>query len=235
MKLWSGIILSVSITLSGEFERPEPFFTPQNTISYTITTYPKDGDGERQRGELRIISVVNDGEKISSNGVLTFYTKQQKPSGVFRMSFASDSSFYYVPATNWGYVPLDAEKQGSVYTGDSLFYPYAMNVGDTLRDAWTLRETHTPDFSGKFRTEFKNRKVISNDTIDTPFGKTVAFRIDMVLKFTAKYDSNYSGRNKNRDEITVTEWFSPGIGIVKTEYRDSEYGVTKIVMESYKK
>lgn len=235
MKLWSGLALSVSFVFGGELQRPEPFFTHQNIITYSIVNYPKDGGGEKQNADLKIVSVVNAGSRTSSSGILTYYNRKGQPSVLYRMRFASDSMNFYVHSTNWSYESLDSEKDGSVYTGDSLWYPYNMKVGDTLPDAWTLRETHSDDFSGKFRTEFKSRKVVSQDTIDTPFGKTVTFRIDMVLKFSSKYNSHYSGKNKNQDEITVSEYFSPEIGVVKTEYRDAEYGVTRIVMESYKK
>lgn len=235
MKLWSGIAVSVAIFSGGELKRPEPFFTHQNIITYSIVNYPKNGGGEKQNAQLEIVSVVNAGSKTSSSGILTYSSRKRQLSAMYRMRFASDSANFYVYATNWSYETVDADKEGSVYSGDSLWYPYNMKIGDTLPDAWTLRETHSNDFSGKFLTEFKSRKVVSQDTIDTPFGKTVTFRIDMVLKFSAKYNSHYSGRNKNMDEITVSEYFSPEIGVVKTEYRDSEYGVTKIVMESYKK
>lgn len=234
MKIWAAAAVSCSILFaSDESARPEPFFSHGNVVSYSTTTYPKAGHGKRNTSELKIVSLSGKGDNLLSEALLSYYNEQHKLTGVYKLSFACDSTCFYVHATNWQYIPAD--NKFSVYTGDSLWYPYNMKVGDTLPDAWSLRLTESDKLTGQFKKSYTKRKVVALDTLVTPFGQRIAFKIEMILGSDTKFDSDYSGRNKKDKELTVYEWFTPGLGVVRSEYHDDEYGVTKVIMENFKK
>lgn len=233
MKLWSGLFGSLIILAQGEqLVRPEPFFSADNTISYTYATIPKMGSSEKNSYKIKVLNVSGNEPNLLSTCVMMLYNSRGGITALYSLRFACDSNAYYVHATNWTYAVADDKT--SEFSGDSLVYPLDMKVGDSLPDAWTLRVANNRELSGKFKIDFVNRYVASYDTLDTPMGKTPAFRVNTTMKYSSRYTAEHSGAHAKKDDQVISEWFAPGIGIVLTEIRDLEYGDTRIVMDSYK-
>ena len=98
-------------------------------------------------------------------------------------------------------------------------YPYAMTVGQTLKDA-QMEMDMTLNSGMKSKVNFKetNRKVNAKESVTTPAGTWEAYQIT--------YDANMRiqmGPIGVPTNFTVKEWYVPGIGIVKSEnYRKGD-------------
>ena len=90
----------------------------------------------------------------------------------------------------------------------SLNYPTNMTVGSTLPDNEFTADT----YSGTMKLmgmSFKvtNRKVEGKESITTPAGTFDCFKITSNQDFKTIFNFN----------VQMTEWFSPNVGVVKTE------------------
>lgn len=94
-----------------------------------------------------------------------------------------------------------------------LEYPYAMTVGESLKDAQMEMDMNM-NGGMKSKVSFKetNRKVDAKESITTPAGTWDAYQIS--------YNANMKiqmGPIGVPTKFTVKEWFVPGIGVVKSE------------------
>ena len=222
------------IFVSGEVKRPDPFFTVSNQVVYTITTHPKNGGGSRMRSELIVKTVQMSGASVFSSLDYTQYNKNDAVYMRSQWNFGCDTTCFYVHATNWTY-GLTLPGYQNQFSGDSLQYPLNMKVGDTLANAWAKRMTEARSYTTQRDLIFSDRVVAGIDTLLTPAGVLGAFRIEMTLSGTSKTTYKSGDRSTDIVKASVTEWFAPEIGIVKSETRDPEYGVTRMLLESYKK
>lgn len=95
-----------------------------------------------------------------------------------------------------------------------LEYPSNMSVGQVLPDASFHMEIYKKESSRRFATvdyTISNRKVEGKEEITTSAGKWNCFKISYDLKMRMKIGIGIPM------QFTVTEWFAPGFGIVKTE------------------
>ncbi len=236
MKLLAGAALSVLFLAGSDVAvRPEPFFVKENKIYYTYCTTPLEGEAAKYVSRIEITSVTNNGKSTLSEGIFIYAGGTAGAPLIYRVRFACDSLNYYVNTTNWLYEPIAPSEEVQLkLAGDSLWYPLGMKVGDTLRWASATSKYSSSITKDAYTVSFQNRKVISLDSISTPFGRQLAFEIVMDVKYNSVY-SSLETKGRRKEEMVVTEWFVPSIGIVKSEYRDPSFGNSRIVMESYKK
>jgi hypothetical protein len=234
MKIWSVAFLSASVVLSSnELKRPEPFFTEKNIIQYYVINYPKAGNGGKMPRTLEVTAVLRDGEHISSVIAAEQLNYNGARYGRYVYNFASDSTCFYVCALNWVY--QFSLSNNVTQNGDSLYYPYAMKTGDSLPPASAFSKVVYSNYSTANNWSFEDRRVAGIDTLTTPFGPVIAFRIEMnIRKFRVQKYANGQESNK-KETVHITEWFAPELGIVKTEQLDPGYGLTTTIMESCKK
>lgn len=224
MKLrWlAGVFICFAFTSDAPV-RPDAFLKTGNEITYSAIARVNTSNTEHDRMVVRIKNVEVNGTHISSSAMMAIYREQETDiRDLYTMNFACDSLNFYVYATNWLY--RDAVPRAEMeyrYSGDSLIYPLNMKVGDTLPGASAKKYWKSPKGSGGSTTTFLSRKVTAHDTLDLACGKIPAFRIDFSIRmsdvYTGKPDALYD----------VTEWFSPSIGVIKTEY---QLGKGKAVM-----
>jgi hypothetical protein len=234
MKLIAGIAVSVSLLFgASEPTRPEPFFQSKNQITFSDATVTKSWGTTRSTSILTVESVTEAKGSVSSVCKVQFYNDHHKLTHEYRLLFSADSLTFYVNASNWMHENWTPDK-GYLYSGDSLWYPLSMKVGDTLRSAWAAEDFNTNGVKGGERDEFTKRKVVALDTIEMLNEKIVAHKIEMHVTRTSITKDQYTGNQKNVIEYDVIEWFSPTLGIVKSVHR-TPYGDTRTRMESYKK
>ncbi len=101
-----------------------------------------------------------------------------------------------------------------------LEYPNSINVGDDLKDGNFSMDMDMNGMKQQMTMVITNRKVNEKESITTPAGTWECYKI------------SYKGRMSIKTlgigiplNMTGTEWFAPGFGIVKTE---SNYGGTEI-------
>ena len=101
-----------------------------------------------------------------------------------------------------------------------LDYPSSMNVGDDLKEGNFLMDMDMNGMKQQMAMIFNNRKVEAKEKITTTAGSWDCFKISYKGKMTVKTLGIGIPIN-----MTGTEWFAPGFGIVKTQ---TNYGSTEI-------
>jgi len=86
-------------------------------------------------------------------------------------------------------------------------YPSSLQVGMTLPEANFTVDTSPAGFGIRVKMAIKDRKVEGQETITTPVGKFNCYRIAYTYQMKAGIGVSYDG----------IEWFSPGVGVIKSE------------------
>ena len=107
-------------------------------------------------------------------------------------------------------------------TADNVYieYPSNMNVGDQLKDGTFQMDITTNGMNQSIGMSITERKVESKETVTTTAGTWECFKISYKSKTVIK--TMGIGIPMNMDG---TEWYAPGVGVIKSE---SKYGGTAI-------
>ena len=175
---------------------------------YKISNTTKNGNS--------ITSTVNS-EFVDTKGNSTANTANNVKctNGVMQMDMK-----VFIPASQQGQIKAGTASATDVY----LEYPSAMKSGDQLKDGLLVMDYET--MSGLKTTleiSITERKVEGNESITTPAGTWECFKITSKNRILTKVMSVGIPIN-----MTVTEWFAPGFGIVKTESRSGKTEITSI-------
>jgi len=237
MKLYAGLLIACSLLAGGEkLSRPEPFLKKGNTIRYVLSGKSESSETHRMALTLTIVNVTEKNGTSLISGLMAYYSEKMDVEAVYRMNYSCDSLRFYASTLNWCY--RSAGVTPDIFyedKGDSLEYPLKMTVGDSLRGGFAVHKVTTKQNTSTTKYDFATRKVVSLDTVETPFGKIEAYLIQGRVTMTSK--SKYSGTGKGAEfdyTFEVSEWFSPSAGIVKSEYSIGS-GFNRCVMESYSK
>lgn len=177
--------------------------------TWTISDVKKDGNG--YVSTLNIVATDEKGKEMGKS------TGQYRCNGGVLQADVRMS----IPQTEQmkGMQPTEAKMEGGF-----LEYPHNMSAGQTLKDT-----DFKMDLSGGIpgsSVEYKqtNRKVQGKESVTTPAGTWEAYKITsdafMRIKMGIGIPMN----------MTVTEWFVPGIGVVKTEMYDKKGKLTGTTM-----
>ena len=101
-----------------------------------------------------------------------------------------------------------------------LEYPPSMKAGDELKDGNFSMDMDMSGMKQQLTMMISNRKVETKEKITTPAGSWDCFKITYNGKITMRTMGVGIPMN-----LSGTEWFAPGFGIVKTQ---SNYGGTEI-------
>jgi hypothetical protein len=105
--------------------------------------------------------------------------------------------------------------------GDMLEYPAVVNVNDVLKDGnLTIAFTMGGSMDATMEINVSERKVTGKESVTSPAGTWECYTVTSKQKITTKIAG--IGVPFKAD---ITEWYAPGVGIVKTE---SKYGSTLI-------
>ena len=148
---------------------------------------------------------------------------------------------YYYDANHWasdvsiGMRPSQQAMEGAAIAefSDSLVYPYNMKIGDTLPTAHAYKKMSLKGDYWELDNFYYNRKVMEKDTVVTPLGNIVAFRIEHKMSSRMNRKSKLMGDKSEVDLHYGSVWFSLEYGIVQTEMTN-KFGVTKATLESIK-
>ncbi len=225
MKIFAGIALSLSALLSSEeINRPESVFRVGAEFSFTGDFDFTDMKKQKYASSFQITEVKKDGSHWSCNATMTYGFDGVPKNKTFLFQFACDSLNYYVHAQNFLNRDIETIKKGEDETsGDSLIYPLQMKVGDTLPDAWCKIMLTNRGETTSGLMEFTRRSVEALDTLSLPCGKVAAYRVVALRVISSKGNSQYSGKTEVQDYVTMTEWFSPQLGIVKAQEKGVRY------------
>jgi hypothetical protein len=106
-------------------------------------------------------------------------------------------------------------------TGQYIDYPATLKEGDQLPDGnMTLNYTMDGGLNASVELSVTERKVGRKESVTSPAGNWDCFMITSVQKIVSKI-----GGMGIPIKMEVTEWYAPGVGVIKTQ---SKYGSTLI-------
>ncbi len=220
---FSGILLlgfSAQIVV-----RPEVYFAKRNVVQFQITSE----NGAVSYSKVDIETVLDYGSQVKITANDNRFNDQHNSTFSYRMNFSSDSLNWCVHAINHVNTPVVySSNYILVLTGDSLVYPYAMKVGDTLLPAWAAEtKMHTANMR---KVQFTGRKVVATESIGISGEQLQAFRIECKLTSTSVADYGALGLIPTEVTYDFTEWFVPSKGVVKSTLK-SKTGVTTTLLQ----
>ena len=104
-----------------------------------------------------------------------------------------------------------------------LEYPANMSVGDALKDGHMQLETDSKGMKQSLTMDITNRKVEGKESVSTTAGTWDCYKITSSSK--TKISTMGIGIPINMD---VTEWYAPGVGVIKTESKGGGTAITAI-------
>jgi hypothetical protein len=125
-----------------------------------------------------------------------------------------------------GTMAPDKKKKGGDNVQEDIFieYPANMEVGQTFENIVADLNVRYLKQESKVRISIINREVVGKETVSTPTGKYECFKI------TSDIGAKMFGTNTMDQKTHTTEWFAPGIGIVKTQSTGGMLADMNIVM-----
>ena len=92
-----------------------------------------------------------------------------------------------------------------------LEFPSSVHVGDQLKDGGFTMNIKMGPMQGSVTISITQRKVVAQETITTTAGSWSCFKINSVNTVTR----NMAGRDLQPIITETTEWYAPGVGIIK--------------------
>jgi hypothetical protein len=126
----------------------------------------------------------------------------------------------FIPAAQQEQMKSGTANASDVY----LEYPANMNVGDQLKDGQLNMDYESAGgLKSSIEISITERKVEGKETVTTPAGTWECYKITSKNKIT----SRIAGIGIPIT-MSVTEWFAPGFGVVKTESKTGKTEITSI-------
>jgi len=135
--------------------------------------------------------------------------------GVMQMNMKT-----FIPA-----VQMEQMKSGTATASDVyLEYPANMNVGDQLKDGqFNMDYESASGLKSSIEISITERKVEGKESVTTPAGTWECYKITSQNKIVSKIAGIGIPIR-----MSVTEWYAPGFGVVKTESKTGKTEITSI-------
>ena len=135
--------------------------------------------------------------------------------GTFIMDFKSLTSEAQEKQYEW------ARRKGWT-SYDYLEYPPQLSVGEHLKDGKFHNDRNNGQGVQLVDMNLTERKVEGKESITTPAGTWDCFKISYKFKTAIQFYGNVNVVN-----MECMEWYAPGFGVVKTQYKD--YGSAELI------
>jgi len=177
-------------------------------ITYVVSDSKKSGS---------ITTATINSEFIDAKGKsITKATNNVKcENGVMQMNMKT-----FIPA-----VQQEQMKSGTANASDVyLEYPANMSVGDQLKDGqFNMDYESAGGLKSSIEISITDRKVEGKETVTTPAGTWECYKITAENKIVSKIAGIGIPIR-----MSVTEWYAPGFGVVKTESKTGKTEITAI-------
>ncbi len=217
------LILAMSFHFIGYTQNCQGYYFLQDNKSIEMEIYNKKGNLTGKQ-VVNVTNLQSDGEKTTAELDIVSFDKKGKKEGSAKSSVQCIGGAILIdmkmnfPAQQGGPKFSIQSDNSKVY----MEYPSTMEVGDQLKDASINLEMSSDNgLQQTVNMDITKRSVIAKENIVSPAGTWECYKI------TQHYAMNIKtmgiGIPMNYE---VTEWFSPGFGVIKTE---SKHGSTLIV------
>ena len=177
-------------------------------MTYTVSNSKKNGGS--------VTATINS-EFVDTKGkIITKATNDVKcENGVMKMDMK-----VFIPAAQQEQIKSGTANASDVY----LEYPANINVGDQLKDGQMNMDYESASgLKSSIEISITERKVEGKESVTTPAGTWECYKISSQNKIVSKI----AGIGIPI-KMSVTEWYAPGFGIVKTESRTGKTEITSI-------
>lgn len=219
-------VLAISFTVASHV-KPDLYFTKRNVISFKITA---------ENGAISY-STIEINNVIAKTGQTDIYADdkrsddQHKSTFTYRMKFHHDSLNWCEDALN--HLKCDAvysSNKWMIFKTDSLVFPYAIKVGDTLPPAFASETQRYENTENVRKIEFRGRKVAGMDSIPYNSRKVLAYRIECKTTLTTIADYGPLGKIPTELKYDFTQWFAPELGVIKTRSKTATGESTRVML-----
>jgi len=198
------------------------FYYLQQNKTVEISIYNRTGN-PTGKNLIHVLEVSTTGNETRSSVSTEFLDKSGKSinktlnnlkciNGTFMLNMK-----IFLPAGKQGEQNTTAAKADEVY----LEYPAEIKIGDKLKDGILNMELENNNgLNSSIEISITERNVEAKESITTAGGTWDCYKITSKNKLV-----NKTGVVGNPINSTVTEWYAPGFGVVKTE---SSLGKTEI-------
>ena len=201
------------------------YFYLQNNKTIEMTVSNKNG---KESGKMTY--KVSDAKKNGSNVTATINSEfvdakgetiskatnnVKCDNGVMQMNMKA-----FIPAAQLGQMKSGTATASDVY----IEYPATLNVGDHLKDGqFSMDYESASGLKSTIEISITDRKVEGKESTTTPAGTWECYKISSKNRITTRIAGIGIPIN-----LTVTEWYAPGFGVVKTESKTGKTEITSI-------
>ena len=221
-KIIAVTCLMVSMNTFGQDCTNFLFFQKDKTIEMTIYNNAGEVNGKKIN---QVLDVSTAGDTTISNLTSEIFSKTGK-------SIAKSNS---VIKCSGGIFMVDMKMnmpQQSPFGGNGeatvgneyLEFPSSVHVGDQLKDGGFTMNIKMGPMQGSVTISITQRKVVAQETITTTAGSWSCFKINSVNTVTR----NMAGRDLQPIITETTEWYAPGVGIIKSQSSSGYSLITSI-------
>jgi hypothetical protein len=213
--------LSVFFTTTAFTQNCMNYYLLQNNKTIEMTIYNKKGDPTGKQ-VYSVSGLSNSGGATTATIKSEMFDKKGKTIATSTNNIKCSGGVMMMNMKMM--LPQQQQEQfgKTEATAESVYieYPSSMTVGDNLKDANFSMDANTNGMQQNITMNITDRKVEGKEKITTPAGSWDCYKISYKARMAIKtlgigIPINMSG----------TEWFAPGFGVVKTQ---SNYGGTEI-------
>lgn len=219
MKKISIIAVFLTLTAHTLFAQDcKNYYYLLNNAEVDMTVY--DGKGTAVATNIyKVTAVKKEGTGMASDFNTTVKDKDSKVISTGKGKFKCTGSDIMVDMQmSMPNIPQMQSMKMEAGSGSSfLSYPSSLKTGQTLPDGEFTMSGNANGMETSLQYRVSDRKVGATEKITTAGGSWECFKITYNVNLSLKMMAMNLPM-----EVTATEWFAPGFGVVKTEYyRDS--------------
>jgi hypothetical protein len=201
------------LSLISFSEAVADYFTSGNVIRFSNEI----ANGVKRTNEISIVAVNKAGGRTTSTALCKVKDDAGKYIFSYKYKFALDSSFWYSDIMNEMQIAETPAVDVNVEViSEMLAYPLEPVVGDTLQPARGSSRTMGKSTTSEAKYTVINRKVVRKESVTVPAGTFSAFVVESKAVSETISDYGPMGRYSNMTVKTITEWYVPGKGVVKS-------------------
>jgi len=193
----------------------------QRNATIEITAYNQKGSVSGRR-VCTVLDVRADSGTTTADIRIQQFSKRNKPGGVLTGRMKCSGTFFWMDMKLLLPQLPSSNAQKAKFSGEGFLpYPSEMKAGDTLTGGTLVMST------GKgtaITVAVFNRRVAGHDSVTTTAGTWDCERISYKKKLSFKMNPLPEMSTTEDD----TDWFAPGVGVVKTETEDGATAITSI-------
>lgn len=201
------------LSLISFSEAVADYFTSGNVIRFSNEI----ANGVKRTNEISIVAVNKAGGRTTSTALCKVKDDAGKYIFSYKYKFALDSNFWYSDILNEMQIAETPAVDVNVEViSEMLAYPLEPVVGDTLQPARGSSRTMGKSTTSEAKYTVINRKVVRKESVTVPAGTFSAFVVESKAVSETISDYGPMGRYSNMTVKTITEWYVPGKGLVKS-------------------